>query len=350
VIKKKEMASLKEIEEYGKIVEYNSYKGEFRDIFTAKDFEPVPLSLSSVAFASVEYRVELLLSMARYCNCTCQWVLTAENIGQIYRDDDKILRTKITLIDKKDIFYYLVGNFIQHKGWDISIIWKLENLYKCGSYKTKGVPGEYNFEKGSEFDLLLEKLITESPCFRRYLAYNSRGWTSLRIAELCLEHEAKDVDYSSMILKIDMPRTEIKKEPRFVSVLEKLKKWPYYRINCLMGITPIPCTIANRILFVDKVNNKQYQSYLEHMLNPRFAIVPIDWKCKRLFFVAKYKPNANCPFSNVPIDILKYILHFAEIVSLPKAVDYAFTEEERNKIKASQPLTWSEKFKKYFYK
>lgn len=239
--------SMKEVEEYGKIVQYNPYTGEFRDIFTTKEFKPYPEDSSD------------LLKIARYCNCSCQWELTFEGMGQSNRHSDAILSKKIQDVDKKDMFYYLTGNFLQHDGSTFKMIWQLENLYKNGSYSTSKSPGNYNFLKGSEFDLLLENLVTKSPCFRRALAKNSYGWTSLRVFELCFIHQMKDVNYNTTISAIFV---NIENEPRFGSIVAQLKTWPYYHINSLLDNTLIPCTIANRIPLVDPVTDEQCFKYL----------------------------------------------------------------------------------------
>lgn len=320
--------SLKEVEEYGKIVQYNSDTGEFRDISTTIELKPY------------QNRPSDLLTMNRYRNCSdCQWESTFGWMGQ----RNAMLNKKIQEVDEKDMFYYLTGNFLQHAGNTHKMIWQLENIYKNG---TSEMPGKYNFPKGSEFDLLLENLVTKSPCFKRALAHKSTGWTLLRVLELCFIHQMKDVNYSTMILNIFL---RIENEPRFDFIVAQLKRWPYYRINSLLDNTLIPCTIANRIPFVDQVTNRQCFKYLEHLLDPRSAHIKMHWKCKRLFFVAKYKPARDCPFSAIPMDILKYILYFAEIISLPRAVSFQLTKEEENKIKATQPLTFLEKMKKIFF-
>lgn len=316
--------------EYGKIVEYNFLTGEFRDIFKTNDFELLSFGLHDSD----------LFEIVKYCNCDCQWKLTSDTMltPRVIR-----LRAKIEIhhIDKKNMFNYLVDNFLQHAESVAGLIRKLENLYKNGSYDINEISGNYNFEKGSEFDLLLENLVTKSPCFRRYLANASHGWTLLRILELCFMHQMKDVNYNNMISMIFV---DIGHPPRFDFIVAQLKTWPYYRINSLLDNTLTPCTLAHSILYVDQVTHIQYFKHLEHLLDPRSAHIKMDWKCKRLFLVAKYKPARDCPFSTIPMDILKYILHLAEIFSLPRAVSFELTqEEEEDKINANRPLSWVKK-------
>lgn len=333
--------STKEIEEYGKIVQYNPYTGEFRDVFRTNEFEYPLINLLD------------LLENARYYNCKCQCELTLESMGQSNRHSDTMLNKKIDNVDKRDMFYYLTGNFLQHnEKEDSDILCELEGLYRNGSSSKLSIPGSYNFGKGTEFDFLLENLVTKSPCFRRYLANRSSGWTMLRVLELCFAFRATDVNYNFMI--VQFIATSFEYTPRLDLIVEQLKTWPNYRINCLpehhltIDAFGSPFTIGSAIPYVERISSIGCGHFLVNFLGPRFVYMKMSWQCKKIFLIAKYKPNRDCPLSTTPTDILKHILHFVENFSLPKAVSFEFTQEVRNKIQESRSL--SNKIKNLFYK
>ena len=293
---------------------YNRFTGEFKPFNDDKE------ALSY--FAKWEkpntggFSLDMLLVHAKRCKCKCVGTLSFAAFEGYRNKNDKP-----TVLDDfktaNEMFHYLTVNYAQHYGEFYCIIHDLEQVY---SQNDQLKMGHFNFDDDSVFCQLLIRLVSESPCFRRYLANNAKGYTLLKVTEICLSIDAKDVNYSNMMVSIGDSGFYLKMmnaiKERLHFIYKQLKINPSFRINCLLNYEQQMTLRYYRGLW----NDQHIPSFFMY---DRYAYLPLSMKCKRLFLIAKFKPNESCCMSTLPLDILKYIIEIIEVKgSLPDAKGY----------------------------
>lgn len=293
--KKKRPVHEGSFEKYGYLVTYDRYTGKYFDF---------------KGFYELMFRNKTI-SHAKRCDCTCQVELSMANVGHFVDHDYGILKKRIEDVEPRDMFYYLTGNFLQHRRYwtheDVVVV--LEKIYAKRANSAYSSPGSFDFSADSDFDRLLRQLI-KKPCFRRLLASTSAGYTAARLIELCVGLDAEDVDYAAMVYRLIREDDNVVVSSRVKTVADLLHTYPRFYINRTFIFSENCMTLFDVIQPLDECRS---------LLGPRQVHITLPWPCKRLLFLARLKRSGKCPLSALPLDVLKIIIAFCETVSLPRA-------------------------------